>query len=570
MNIVNRFFLYLVLLPSKLYEKMGINTVQLASILSIKLLMDDRRPNTMHQANKRKQTKPISGATIGTMLVSALMGSFFLISFFVGSEMLTRFTIYFSFFIFVLSSTLIADFTSVLIDIRDNIIILPKPVTDKTFVVARLLHILIHISKLVVPMTLPAFILLGIRNGLLALPPFLLMVIAATLFTIFLINALYLIILKITTPEKFKVIISYFQIFFAILFYGGYQIVPRLIGKAVLDNYTINTASYAFFIPSYWFAGGWEFLHSFQFSAPLITCFLLSIFVPLTSIYMVIKYFAPSFNQKLSMISGSEGESMPETVSGIKKTRPTNNFINSIANLLTDAGAEKMAFLHTWKMTGRSRDFKLKVYPSLGYILVYFVMIFLRDKRPALSAIKQNSNTEKLIFISIIYFSSLILITAINQLMYSDKYKAAWIYFTTPIAKPGKLISGALKSLLVKFYLPIIVLTFIGAILFEGPRVIPNLFLGLCNQLLIIFLIGYATIRNLPFAQAQNLSKSSFMRGLLTLLIPGTIAFLHYSIYTFMPVVIILSILSCIAAWLVMDALKNKGWDIITELKEGY
>ena len=84
MNIVNRFFLYLVLLPSKLYQKMGINTVQLASILSIKLMMDDRRPNTMHQANKRKQTKPISGATIGTMLVSALMGSFFLISFFVG------------------------------------------------------------------------------------------------------------------------------------------------------------------------------------------------------------------------------------------------------------------------------------------------------------------------------------------------------------------------------------------------------------------------------------------------------------------------------------------------------
>ncbi|MCX6337830.1 MAG: hypothetical protein NT153_11190 [Bacteroidetes bacterium] len=565
MNIVNRFFLYLVLLPSKLYQKMGINTVQLASILSIKLMMDDRRPNTMHQANKRKEAKPISAATIGTMFVSAAMGSFFLISFFVGSEMLTRFTIYFSFFIFVLSSTLIADFTSVLIDIRDNIIILPKPVTDKTFVIARLLHILIHISKLVVPMTLPAFILLGIRNGLLALPPFLLMVIAATLFTIFLINALYLIILKITTPEKFKVIISYFQIFFAILFYGGYQIVPRLIGKAVLDNYSINTASYAFLIPPYWFAGGWEFLHSFQFSATLISCFLLSIFVPFASIYIVIKYFAPYF-----MISGSDGESMPAIVSEIKQPRPTNSFINTIANLLTDAGAEKMAFLHTWKMTARSRDFKLRVYPSFGYMLVYFFMIFLRDKRPALNSIKQNSNTEKVIFISIIYFSSLILITAINQLKDSDKYKAAWIYFTTPIEKPGKIISGALKSLLVKFYLPIIALTFFGAILVEGPRVIPNLFLGLCNQLLIIFLIGYASIRNLPFSQAPNLAKTSFMRGLLTLLIPGTIAFLHYSIYTFMPVVIILSILSCIASWLVMDALKNKGWEIITELKEGY
>ena len=199
MNIFNRFFLWLVLVPSSLYEKMGINVNQLRAVLNTKLLIDDRRPNTFHQTQQKKQKKPVSFATLGTMFVTGFMGCFFLVSFIVGQDMVTRLTIYFSFFIFILASTLIADFTSVLIDIRDNVVILPKPISDKTFVLARLLHILIHISKLVIPMVLPALIYLGIKQPVIKLFPFVFLIALATLFTIFLFNTLYIFILKITT-----------------------------------------------------------------------------------------------------------------------------------------------------------------------------------------------------------------------------------------------------------------------------------------------------------------------------------------------------------------------------------
>ena len=174
------------------------------------------------------------------MAWSAFMGLIFLVSFWYGKTYETKFTIYFSLYVTILASILIADFTSVLIDVRDNFIILPKPVSDKTFVVSRLLHIFIYVCKLVIPMILPAVIMLTINKNVLAVIPFLFVTLMATLFTIFLINACYILILKITTPSKFKNVISYIQIIFAVIFYAGYQLVAQLIDETKLSQYELS------------------------------------------------------------------------------------------------------------------------------------------------------------------------------------------------------------------------------------------------------------------------------------------------------------------------------------------
>jgi hypothetical protein len=69
----------------------------------------------------------------------------------------------------------------------------------------------------------------------------------------------------------------------------------------------------------------------------------------------------------------------------------------------------------------------------------------------------------------------------------------------------------------------------------------------------------------MPFsALAGNKTKgSSFVRGLFTMLIPVSVGLVHYLIRSFMPVVILLTILSCIAIWMMMDSIKNKTWEQI-------
>lgn len=560
MNIINRFFLHMVLLPSSIYERMGVNTQQLKSILTIKLAMDDRRPSSFQQTRAQKNKKPVKLATLGTMLLTLLMGTFFLFSFFVGNDDVTKGTIYFSMYIFMLAATLISDFTSVLIDVRDNMIILPKPVSDKTFLLSRLLHIVIHISKLILPMTLPAMVLLAKYRGIGGVSSFAFLVFLATLFTIFLINALYIFILRVTTPEKFKTIISYFQIFIAILFYASYQLVPKLINKAAIENYRVGDSPFIWLAPPYWFANTWHLLNNADFSIAAIISMVLSIAVPIASIWVVIKYFAPNFNRKLSMISGSEGSTSPIAKDGKPIRSTTSTYLTLVSKWFSRKGAERMSFLLTYKISSRSREFKMKVYPSMGYLVVYLVMIFFTNKKISLSDLHYGTTSSKILFISLIYFSSFILIMACGQIQYSEKFKAAWIYFTTPIKEPGLLISGAIRAMIVKFYFPLITIVSILSVVFMGPAIIPNLVLACANQLFITAMVGYISIRELPFSHAQDQVKINFIRGIFTFLIPATIAGLHYLIYSFMPVVIILAILIMIAYWMVMDSIRKKAW----------
>ncbi|MEO7530850.1 MAG: hypothetical protein ABIS69_05545, partial [Sediminibacterium sp.] len=419
MNIFNKFFLWLLLTPVGLYRRMGANPLHLKAILTTKLLMDDRRPAGMQQMRKKKKDKPTTAATLGTMFFTGLMGCFFLFAFSVGGDYVTQYTFYFSLYIFILASTLISDFTSVLIDVRDNMIILPKPISDTTFLLGRLLHIIIHVAKLVLPMALPGMIYTCVIQGIGGGLPFMLLILLSTLFTIFLINALYIFILKITTPEKFKNIISNFQIFIAIIFYAGYQLIPRIMSKTALEGYSLTSAKWIVLYPPYWFAASWQYMKAGSLGSPLVLYFILSFAIPVLSVWVVIKYFAPSFNQKLSMISGSGDEPVPAKANSKGILSTTSNYISSVSNWLTEKGTERMAFLFTYKLMGRSRDFKMKVYPSLGYLLVYIVVMFLNNKKLSLSQIQQETGSGKFVFISVIYFSSFALTMALRQLIYS-------------------------------------------------------------------------------------------------------------------------------------------------------
>ncbi len=523
----------------------------------------------MHQYKKQQQKKSIKWATLGTMVMMALLGSFFIISFFITKDPTTQFTLYFTFFIFMLASTLISDFTSVLIDVRDNYIILPKPINDKTFLLSRLLHIIIHVSKLIIPMTLPGLIVTGIQKGASGVAIFILLLPFATVFTIFLINAIYLIILKITTPEKFKSIISYFQIAFAIVIYGGYQIVPRLMDMTILEKYSIPAYSWWILAPPYWFGIAWKVIYSGGSLYEIIVA-LFSFVVTIFSVWLIIKYFAPSFNQKLAMISGSE-LSNEKTISTNTKLITKTSMAQKLAIILTKKGAERMGFLLTWHMTSRSRDFKMKTYPSIGYLIVYMAIIFIRNKKISFTNLTTESNEAKFFVIFSVYMISFIMMQALGNIKISDKYKAAWIYYVAPIQQPGNILSGATKAIIAKFYLPIALIITALSITILGWRVIPNIVLGMSTQICVSFIVVYLMMRSFPFSTTENtkLKGATFVRGLFSLIVPIGMGFLQFTVFDYTVVIVLLAGLSLIANWLIAGAVYQRDWATITaEYKE--
>ncbi|MGN6508212.1 MAG: hypothetical protein ACTHLD_01965 [Chitinophaga sp.] len=524
---MNKFFLSLIALFNPLWRKMGVNTEQLHAILDVKLKMDDRRPNAYTGMRQQQQNKARKNGSWAIVLVSLLMGVFYLFIFALGNNLVLQFFLWFSVFTVMMSITLISDFTSVLIDVKDNYVILPRPVNDKTVVVSRLLHIMVHISKIVGPLALPAFTYICIRYGIGAGAWFGVLVLLLSVFCIFLINAVYIVALKLTTPQRFKEILNYLQIVFSILVFATYYLAPKLMQKSQLAQLDLADYPWVNYMPTYWFARAWLGVASFDYAGLTILYILLSIAVPFLSLWLVVKVFAPSFNRKLAMLGG--GEQGPVKKVKMQAGSVKRPFYKTLARLSAKNTLERLSFELVWMVTGRSREFKLKVYPSLAYVIVYFVYFLFSKGSPGEAWAKLP---ETNMFILLIYISSFAFITAISNIVYSDKFKAAWVYYAAPVKAPGEILIGAFKATLVKFFLPFYLLIVLFSLGVWGLRILPDLLLGFVNVVLINLLFAVIYLRKLPFSAQINVKQGAgnFMKGLTVMAIPGAIGFAHFGL----------------------------------------
>jgi hypothetical protein len=207
----------------------------------------------------------------------------------------------------------------------------------------------------------------------------------------------------------------------------------------------------------------------------------------------------------------------------------------------------------------------MKVYPGIGYLLVIVVASVMNNWRRDLDAVSQHNEAGKALVIMGLYFSSLLLVMAIGQINFSDKYKASWIYYAAPLSKPGEVISGAAKAAILKFYIPLVVFITVAGIWIAGLSILPNIILGLFNELLIATMLVYVGHKMFPFStpQATSTKSGSFLRNLAVLFISGLIGWGHFKIYAFTIPVIICAVLSITATFLLMSSIKNTSWEAI-------
>ncbi|WP_290711813.1 hypothetical protein [Flavihumibacter sp. CACIAM 22H1] len=572
MNKISAFFYWVALLPGFWYRRMGVDTRQLALILRYKLIMDDRRPNTFQQTQSNKNKTGISRATYGTMVIALLMGLLNLIAFAMGADELTNFTIYFSLFLFLLSSTLISDFTAVLIDVRDTMILLPKPVNDRTFLMGRILHIMVHLFRIIVPMLLPALVFLFLEYAWQVALLFLLLALLACLLAIFFINAVYLLIIRFTTPEKFKSFIAWFQIGFMVLIYGAYQVLPRAGTMEAVQSFSVSDYSMAAIFPPYWFAAALVDGAGLNGSSAW-WWFLWSLGSSIGSVWVVVRFLAPSFNQKLAMLNEGDsgkppGASLERAVASAGDRRFQQGYAASMAALLTTSSIERAGFLFTWKWALRNRGFRMRVYPAIGYIVVWFAVSLYRNIFHLSDGdIAATTGGPTVGILGLIYLSCFIFISAIQQISQADEYKASWIFYSTPVSAPGPILLGTIKALLTQFFLPLAAVLLVLGISWQGWQSIPNLLLGFCNQVLISGLLVLLNYKKLPASLPANKAAATgnFLRGLSLLLFNGGFGLVHYFIYSF-PVVVLISIaLSALCVWLIYRRIARVGWSEVSD-----
>lgn len=549
---MNKLLLKLAMLPAPLWRSLGADTDQLSAILNVRLMIDNRRP--IGFGRRQSQKKDIKNGTIISAVIFTVMGIFYSLPLIIIPDRVLSLALYFTLIFLMLTLTLITDFSNALFDNRDKYTLFPRPINDRTLIMAKLLHIFIYLLRMVLPMSLAAWCVLGYIDGWVSALLFPLPLILMTFMSLFAVNGVYLVILRLVPAERFKDVISYFQIISSVIFFAIVYLRPKNIDRLSLDPANYHWVIY---IPTYWLASFWSVLGPSMLGGGVISM-LSGIILPTLCIIILVRWLAPEFTRKISGIDGAE--SAEYSVRG--KGKPGKLYL-TLANLFNRSNEAKAGFILTWQQTSRSRTFRMRVYPSMAFIPIYFIYWLTQNGSSIPDALSHLSEGSK--HLLLLYMSSYVLINGLNYLVMSDQYKAAWVYYSAPVITPGKIMIGAFKALCVKLFLPFFSLITLFVLYIWGPRVLPDVALALINVMLLAMCIARIGFRQLPFSSMEQLKQSGgrVIKSLVSMFIPFILGIGHYFSLHLWWLKLTFMFLSGAMLWLLWESYAGTTWDNI-------
>jgi hypothetical protein len=517
-----------------IFEKMGVDYPAMRKILNVKLILDGRRVSTVlsNQNNKKKEKEDKDKNNfLKSLWTYILMGAFLILFIVIGDNFLFQMSFVFGVTMFLLMTSLIADFSSVLLDIKDKEILLSKPIDSKTLNMAKILHIFMYITAITMAISGPSLIVSIKRHGFTFFFIYLLAVILIALFTIILTAIIYLVVLRFSSGEKLKDIINYVQIGLTIAMSLGYQLIGRLFDFIDINNLEYNPSLWKYFFPPLWFAAPFELILKANNESYIVIYSILGVLIPIISIVVYIKLM-PMFERNLQKLNSAEGQT--------KDKNKVNIFVSKV---VCKDEEERIFYKFATNMLKNERTFKLKVYPSLGMAIIFpFLMMFSMNR----SQFSNISNTKNYLWI---YMAFVMIPNILILLGYSGNYKGAWIYETIPIKNKPAIYRGTVKAAIINLFAPVFILVCLIFLIIYKMQIVDQLIVAGINMLLFIILEFKILDKNLPFSRAFEVTEGPGGHNILIgIFIMGVFVFGHYiltripyGVYTYIPVGLIIS-----------------------------
>ena len=535
------------------FTRLGVNFEQLRAIVEVKLKMDNRRTRYNQSAKKQNES---NSSFFWTLLIYAFLSSFMAIFIFMTDSVVAIYSLSFAYTMFMLAMTLITDFSSVILDSNDNAVLLPRPIDDRTLLIARITHILMYLLSMQLALSLATMIATGVKYGIGVAFIFLIISILSLILIVFLTNILYLVLMKFTSEEKLRNVINSFQIVLTFMFLGGYRLVGQMVSmETIMNNLTVQTRWWHYLLPPIWMGNTMDVVINHHFDTSKIIFILLTITMPFVVVYLVSNVFSSVFNEKIAGMDVAKREG--KTANAVNR----EGFIEKLAKIFTGTPAERGAFEFVWKVTARDRKFKLRVYPMLGYMLIYPIFIFGSSKgglTERIASMRASETTS----LMVIYFCFTIFMTIKGQISQSEDFKAAWIFNLAPINQPGEILSGTFRSILVKFMLPTFLILSVFITFIWGVHLLDDLVFGALSIINLNLLNSIGGTNKLPFSiELTNKGGGTFVRNLLFFIVSGLVAFVHYFLMKVPYVIMSFGVLQLGLAWFLLKEYRKLGWE---------
>ncbi|MUV36627.1 hypothetical protein JNUCC1_00430 [Lentibacillus sp. JNUCC-1] len=522
-------------LISGIFKALKIDYPTMRKILQVKLTMDQRRVPTMFQANMTEK-KEKDNQLLKSLGIYVLYGLILVPFLFLG-DYYFEMSLFFGVSMFILMTSLISDFSSVLLDVRDKTLLNTKPVDERTVNAAKFVHVVIYISQLTGAFLFIPLIVAIFAKGILFFLLLIAEIVLLVLFVVALTALIYIYILQFFTAEKLRDIINYVQILLSVSIVIGYQIVIRMFEFTDM-NFVYTFEWWHVVLPPIWFAGPFDLFFQSNQSGAAGLMTVLAIVVPISA-FMLYYRLVPSFERNLQKLMSSSSTS--------KGSRW--NLSDLWARMLCRSREEQSFFRFSASMIKRERDFKLRVYPSLGMALV-FPFIFLMNfvSMESFDALRESNMHFN------IYFTAIVIGPVVYMLRHSSRYKGSWIFFASPIKNKSMFYSATLKAFLILLYFPVYFVVAIAFVWIFSGRIIPDL-IAVAIAIILQTLISYKLTNNdvfpfsRPFETAQQ--AGSTMKFFLMMFFTGIFFVFHwlsskidYGVYIYIAILLIATIVS--------------------------
>ncbi|WP_430813697.1 hypothetical protein [Carboxylicivirga sp. RSCT41] len=470
-------------------KALGVDVMHFWALLNAKLKIDFRRPPNSFQSGGKKQT------LIKQLFIYAFLGLMIVFSLFRVNDLMLQLSVFFGFLIVFEGTILLTEFTSVLFDENDNQILLPRPVSSRTLLAVRLVHVLVYMSNIAFALSLPFTFYLVIFQGWIALP-FVVGVLLCAWFTLILAVGFYMSLSKLVSAQRFKDVLNYFQIALAVVIMASYQLVPHYMEDANVGSFMFKEVWWAYLLPSVWFAGFTQLMSGAGSQMHLILT-LITLVAVIAGSFLLIRALSSGFTAILS----ESGNAAPKTVKPLE-VRSEKSWRNKVLSLLCVSELEKTGWRFAMRHVKSDRKLKQQVYPMFAYSLI-MVVAFLRPDFNDLSGFVNElaSSSKYLMFVVTGFFGTI----GISVIPYTDTPKAAWIYDMTATSKKYHIQSGAVKAMLFTFYLPLQLFYLIPIIWIWGIDVLPVVILGSALTAILSVLLVRMQNNPLPFSQAREM-----------------------------------------------------------------
>lgn len=491
-----------------LIEATGADYPTVRKILEVKLTMDSRRTLTVLLGNR--PLPETQNGFIRGLWMYVIMGLAMVPFIIPHTNVFFHVSIIFAIFMFFVATSVIADFSSVLLDTRDRLIMQTKPVNPRSLALSRIIHVIIYLSLLTGALTGPAIVASFAANGIVFGLAFVGQLVLMDLFIVGATAFLYLVLLRLLDGERLKDIINYVQIGLSITIILSYQVVGHLFSLSTATT-QFHPALWEAILPPLWFGALSSTLIGHQSGTAHSILGTLAVIIPVLtfSLFLTRLKVYETLLQKLTQ----------ETV-GERRRRGTG--LAMLARLVSRNAQERAFFTFASLIISRDHDFKLKAYPALGFSIIFPLLVLFQPTGRHGFHLPHSGRG----FFSI-FLIGFLLPTTVALIAHSRHYEAAWIYASTPIKEVRNVFRGTLKAILARLFLPVFIIeSTIFTILF-GMDVLPNLTASL------LALLGYSVLcyrllgTPLPFSQPYQVWRPSSMMWLL-LIVLGILALTQY------------------------------------------